>query len=64
MLPRRVAGRQNIITDKSATARFKMKMFVIVLIFGNMDTTKITKMFPSKPSIKTARYAMTKRVVK
>lgn len=57
MLDISVAGKQKTITNISATARFTMKKLVTVRILGERYTTAITKQFPTKPTMKTRRYA-------
>ena len=57
MLLINVAGRQNTITNTSATARFTIKKFVTVLIRGALKTTAMTKLLPTRPTINTIKYA-------
>lgn len=57
MLPIKVAGKQNTITNISATAKLTIKKFVTVLILGDLKTTAITKLFPTSPTINTNTYA-------
>ncbi len=52
-----VAGKQNTMTNISAMAKFTIKKFVVVLIFGDLNTTAITKLFPISPTRKTITYA-------
>lgn len=44
-------------TNKSATAKFRINILVTVLIRGRHETTKITREFPINPKTKMNRYA-------
>ena len=57
MLLANVAGKQNTITKISAIAKFTMKKLVTVRILGDLNTTAITKLFPTIPTMKTITYA-------
>lgn len=57
MLDISVAGRQNTMTNISATARFTMKKFVTVRMRGERYTTAMTKQLPTRPTMKTSKYA-------